>query len=764
MQVNHGFKLYMYSPRGTIYYSLDGSDPRLADITTGDSTTTTLVAEDAAKKVLVPTGNISNNWKGGGTFNDAGWLNCTGTPGGVGFERSSGYQNLISLDVGNQMYGVNTSCYVRIPFNFEGASEDFDYMTLNVKYDDGFVAYLNGVEVARRNFTSSVTSWNSYAIADHDDSLAVIFEDVDISLSLDQLKTGENILAIQAMNTSPTSSDFLISVELFAGESEDPGITPGVSEYTGPIPLNQSVHVMARVLDNGTWSALNETYFSVGPVSNNLRITEIMYNPAPAVDSNDPNEEFIELKNIGSETINLNLVKFTNGVDFTFPDMELAPGGHVLVVEDIDTFESVYGGSLNVAGQYTGRLDNNGEKICLEDAIGQVIQEFKYSDGWRSLTDNKGFSLTIVNSGNPDPNSWSEKDSWRPSAYIGGSPGWDDSGIVPNPEAIVINEVLAHSHAAASDWIELHNTTGSSINIGGWYLSDRNSNLKKYKIASGTTIPAGGYRVFYENMHFDNPGDPGCSEGFALSENGDSVYLSSAEGDVLTGYRQVEDFGASQTDVSFGRYYKASTDNYNFVSMSEKTERAANSYPLVGPVVISEIMYNPSWPQAGSYTNDQYEYVELCNISDYPVTLCDVNGVPWKFTEGIDFTFPSDIPVTIPSGSYVLIVRHLDAFTWRYPGVPADKIIGSYDGKLSNSGERVELSMPGDVDAFGDRQYIRVDRVEYSDGSHPGDCPDDIDLWPVEADGYGKSLTRIVLSEYGNDPVNWIAAEPTLAE
>ena len=59
---------------------------------------------------------------------------------------------------------------------------------------------------------------------------------------------------------------------------------------------------------------------------------------------------------------------------------------------------------------------------------------------------------------NPDPSSWDAKDSWRASAYTGGSPGRDDSGIIPDPGAVVINELLAHSHDMASDWIELYNT------------------------------------------------------------------------------------------------------------------------------------------------------------------------------------------------------------------------------------------------------------------------------------------------------------------
>ena len=69
--------------------------------------------------------------------------------------------------------------------------------------------------------------------------------------------------------------------------------------------------------------------------------------------------------------------------------------------------------------------------------------------------------------------------------------------------------------------------------------------------------------------------------------------------------------------------------------------------------------------------------------------------------------------------------------------------------------------MPGEADGLGGGYYIRVDRVNYSDGSHPEDCPGGIDLWPVQADGGGYSLTRKAFSDYGNNPDNWIAVSPT---
>ena len=81
-----------------------------------------------------------------------------------------------------------------------------------------------------------------------------------------------------------------------------------------------------------------------------------------------------------------------------------------------------------------------------------------------------------------------------------------------------------------------------------------------------------------------------------------------------------------------------------------------------------------------------------------------------------------------------------------------------------DAGESLELAMPGEVDNSGGRFYIRVDRVNYSDGSHPDQTPGSVDLWPAEPDGAGQSLMRKVVSDYGNDPANWIAAAPSPGE
>jgi hypothetical protein len=312
---------------------------------------------------------------------------------------------------------------------------------------------------------------------------------------------------------------------------------------------------------------------------------------------------------------------------------------------------------------------------------------------------------------------------------------------------VIINEVMAHAHAAAPDWIELYNTTGSTINIGGWYLSDSDSPLTQYKIPNGTTIAPYGYIVFYENVHFP----------FGLSENGETVYLSfGLPAPNTTWYKICDDrkFGASETGVSLGRYI-TSTGDVKFVAMDSNTPGQSNAYPKVGPIVINEIMYDPL---AGT----DAEYIELHNIKNYPVTLQIYNpNVAWKFIEGPHYTFP--LGTTIPANGYLIVAKtsnandfrdYYDFYDYNTP------VLGPFaDGtKLSNDGENVEISMPGDLDPCDPdiRYYIRIDNVSYSDGSRHENFPG-LDPWPKDPDLYGESLNRINPNLYGDDVNNWVS-------
>ncbi|MBN1926762.1 MAG: CotH kinase family protein, partial [Prolixibacteraceae bacterium] len=149
--VSQGDKLTMTTTEGTIYYTNDGTDP-VSWPESISSNETVLLSENAEKMVIVPTSDIGTSWYSNNDYNDSDWKVCKGAPGGVGYERSSGYENFISLDVTSEMYNSRASCYIRIPF--ELSSQDISSITdliLKVRYDDGFVAYLNGQKVASVN-------------------------------------------------------------------------------------------------------------------------------------------------------------------------------------------------------------------------------------------------------------------------------------------------------------------------------------------------------------------------------------------------------------------------------------------------------------------------------------------------------------------------------------------------------------------------------------------------------------------------------------
>ncbi len=300
----------------------------------------------------------------------------------------------------------------------------------------------------------------------------------------------------------------------------------------------------------------------------------------------------------------------------------------------------------------------------------------------------------------------------------------------------------------------MQNTTDGPVNVGGWFLSDDADNLLKYEITGGTVIPAGGYLLLREEETFGDANDPGCHDPFGLSRNGETLYLHSGDGGVLTGYSVRQKFDASEGGVSMGRYLR-SDGGYDFVPLSVPTPGAANAGPKVGPVVINEIMYHPTvLPGA--------EYVELLNISDAPVTLYDgVFGGPWQFSDGpdnppIECPLPSDEPVTLLPGQCLILAKDLIAFTVAY-GYPSDVPFVTWGaGGLSDTEEEIELGKPGGADAA----RIALDRIVYSDGLHPGEAAGGLDLWPAQADGQGRSLHRIDPTAYGNDPANWRAADP----
>jgi hypothetical protein len=168
------------------------------------------------------------------------------------------YFPLIKTDLYDAMRTHNASAFVRVPFDVSDPNS-IDVLTLRMKYDDGFAAYLNGTLVATRNAPASL-AWDSTATAAHADDSAVAAESIDISAFRNLLTAGQNVLAIQALNLSAGDEDFLIVPELVATDV----LASSVGYMSAPTPGSLNGPGFAGFVGDTTYSGDPATYHGRG--------------------------------------------------------------------------------------------------------------------------------------------------------------------------------------------------------------------------------------------------------------------------------------------------------------------------------------------------------------------------------------------------------------------------------------------------------------------------------------------------------------------
>jgi len=424
--ISAGDIMTLTSTEGVVYYTIDGSDP--ADWHPAQSSSEKiLVAENSSKWAFIPKSDIGTNWYSDYVYSTSGWTLCSGSPGGIGYEKGTGYESMITLNVENDMHSTgtnpNTSCFVRIPFNITaGDLSAIKSLILNVRYDDGFVAYLNGNIVASANAPATLT-WNSASSGSHEAAAAATL--FNISEYINKLKAGENLLAIHGLNAATSSTDFIINAELRASDKVATSFSSSALLYSGPVTINESVHLEARTYLNGEWSAKKEQFLVIPENFHDLKITEIHYHPLGQPTVNDSEFEFIEIKNTGTATLDLSGIKFTVGIEYEFPaETQLGSKQFIVLASNSDYFFNRY--RFIPFDEYNGLLDNSGEKIVLVSQQNDTLCSFKYEDinGWPVSPDGGGYSL-VPTDFDPD-NKQDAPEFWRASYHTGGSPGADD--------------------------------------------------------------------------------------------------------------------------------------------------------------------------------------------------------------------------------------------------------------------------------------------------------------------------------------------------
>jgi hypothetical protein len=559
----------------------------------------------------------------------------------------------------------------------------------------------------------------------------------------------------------------------FTLDGTDPRLPQGelssqAQTYAGPITLNVNARVVARARNlnqrqtggppiSTPWSGPVGATFSVSPPP--LIVTEIMFHPADGAPGNTNSAsvfEFVELKNIGATTLTLNGYRFTSGLEFAFAATnaitELAPGERVLLVKDRKAFLSRYPTATNIAGEYTGSLGNQGNRLSLIGPLVEPIFDFSYADNWQPLADGFGFSLVLADE-RTTPEKLGDPANWRLSTKLGGSPGQTDPAPMAIPP-IFVNELLANPAASEKESVELFNPNPQAADVSGWYLTDDFRMPKKFRLPN-RIIPANGYLVVDD---LDSSTGPDLS----FSKVGEEIYLFSADAaGNLTGWWHGFEFGASEQGVSFGRRIE-SLDKDSFVTEIRPTLGQINAGPRVGPVVVSEIMFEPV--PIGIYNNTDDEFIELRNITAQSVPLFDPARPTnrWRLRGGVGFDFPAGLNLA-PEGLLVLVGFDpqtnwlaLASFRARYGFDSTARILGPWSGHLNNAGDEIRLLKPGepDIQAASKTEivpYHLIDEVGYLNGRP----------WPTNATGSGLSISRRVPASFGNEPVNWAASRPT---
>ncbi len=227
--------LGLFSPAGDLVSSFAPEYPaQRVDASFGltmETSTAALVESSSMGRALVTErrSDLPEGWNLPG-LDDSGWAEVSGT---LGYDQKAmpTFGDLIATDVGELMQGKNASIFLRYPI-VVGAGDQPKLVRLLVQYESGFVAYLNGVEVARRN--ADATRVNSQAVSPRPVDEALEVEEISLAGASDLFVEGVNILAFQAMNDSFRSEDFLFVPRLESVSLTSVGETPRY--FAAPTP------------------------------------------------------------------------------------------------------------------------------------------------------------------------------------------------------------------------------------------------------------------------------------------------------------------------------------------------------------------------------------------------------------------------------------------------------------------------------------------------------------------------------------------------
>ena len=351
-----------------------------------------------------------------------------------------------------------------------------------------------------------------------------------------------------------------------------------------------------------------------------LHVTEAMSSNKTAYpDETGAFPDWIELTNEGTESIDLEgygLSDKATKIAFTFPRITLAPGERVVVFAS-DDHQSQTGATLHAKF----KLSSAGDMVVLFGPDGVVLETLSVpamsADMSYAKTDD-GFIITEMYTPGYENTQQGYAD-FRSSTYL-------ETG------ALIINEVVASNITTIrdddgdfSDWIEIYNTTGRTIDLSNYALSDDPQSPVKWRFPAGCVIePYGYYVVFASDKDRASNVEGGWPHAsFKLRSNGETVLISDIQGRLIdqTAYDNLA------ADCSWGRDASNSWTVFSTptpgLPNNQQGFLAMESYTLASNpsgLYITEVMTsNQSF--VGPGVQNPYDYIEIYNISGQAVNL-----------------------------------------------------------------------------------------------------------------------------------------------
>lgn len=561
----------------------------------------------------------------------------------------NGIRDLYIKDVRQTVAGKSASVWLRSSFEVE-LGRRFEQLFLDVQYADGFVAWLNGVEIGRRN-APELLGWDSRATDTVPLPLIPRIETLNLSNHIGRIQIGKNILSIQALSSGLDDATFLLAARLRSRE------LPQASD-----PVTIAFHEVPSAGESPFWVELYN-YGDTALDLNNLKLS-LSGNPgAPLKPELIPAHGY---SRVGAESLS-SVPHAGDRLDLLTRD------GRVLVDSVRLNSAPKARHAENPRGEWANAVRlTPGQPNEFEEHSEIVINEVMYHHAPTFPLAGKDpvYSNTVIL---PYDSTWRYNNSGDDLGTTWREPGYSDATWLSGPAA-------------------LGTATGT------------------LPVALKTPVPGNGKTTFYFRTQFLFTNPPpnfdlllsaAVDDGAIFYLNGTEVHRRNMTNGVVTASTKAI---TNIQSITLGSPVKLPVSaliagvNTLAVEVHQAVTNATADFLLAARLSMAE-PFIPGTPGV-AYADSSEEWIELYNRSDKAV---DLTG--WRLAEAVDYNFPRG--TIMPPDSYLVVAKDAEALRLKFPGI---SILGDYSGKLSRNSERIRLldtrqNVANEVRYYSDRPW-----------------------------------------------------------